>query len=209
MEINTKIIGGTILGVILFLFILIWLTLIDWLTSTQLLFSILTIVVLGGLIILMYFLLRRPGAITDLHDKLNSTTMVVWVKKYIRDSYHDEIEIDEKRYLYVPSRNKEGESHIGYISCIGLSSNEKYHILLDLKDPEGVHSVLKGKYTIDDIYREAQNLSATSYKPKRRTTRYAQDDPSRIETQIDEDLTPPDIEEELIENEKTKDKKTR
>lgn len=190
-----------ILGVLISIIIigfLIWMTVLSVITITALLVTLLILFVAIGIPIILRVIYIRLKGRTHEDDatvkKLDATTVIPWVTKLMREQFATEIEIISRRITHTGMSSD--RTPICYIKLFGVTSKEYYHVLVNLLEPDALNSVLKGIYSDEQVDLEMEKLSYTPAKIPRRIIK--RQSPEGYLTETEEDINPPNVEEEII-----------
>lgn len=142
----------------------------DYISIVALLSIIAVPFIIGLIIYVLYYINRKLELRNSIDNKneqkLNSSTVENWSRKYFREHYATEIEIINNRSRLVGS-NKE-LTPVSILKIYGLTTYKYYLFLVNLTDPEGKNTVLDDIHSESDIEREMIHLAySLPYKPKR------------------------------------------
>ena len=140
--------------------------------SDLLIWFVMMPIVLPGIVVIVIYLAKgvKMKKVDDVDIfkrslKLNSKSIIPWVKEYIKKDYVDDIECNHNEYLAIGKENK--ITPIIYIQGYGNTSYKIYHILVNLIEPETKNSVITGKIERETIIKMAEALS---YAPPKTNT---------------------------------------
>ena len=155
-----------IIGILILLLIFgIYITSLGWITVGQLIiwFILIPIAVPGFIIALIYIIKnwkskkKEDEDIFKRAEKVDSTSVEPWVKKFLKEKYCDDIEIEHNEYMSI---GKKGEvTPMIYLNGRGRTTNFFWHILVNLIEPDKRHTMVHGDYVREDIERMAEALS--------------------------------------------------
>ena len=202
MEPRTKLILAGVGGFAFYCFILIFLVTVNWITIWTAIIAIFGVILLLALPFSIWYIFKLKAQKTEENifnkkRQLDSAGAEQFAVDFFKNKYHDDISIEENLTIQI---GKFGErTPIYCLKLFGTTSHDVYFFLINGLDSQ-LYTHGKGLLSDDKKQYFAENLSlAKDVTPKRRKI-IESIDGSRI--QEEEDLNPPDVEEEIKEEKK-------
>ena len=159
-------------GYILLFFLGLYLATIGWITAWQFLLYLLIIpifvITIIGLPIYVFLQIKKNKEeqldIFKQSKKLDATTVLDWTRDYMKKKHHENVELTWKEDMTIGK--KDSLTPIIYLIGISTKTMKKYHILVNLLDPEGRNTIVYGDFSSEELTKMAEKLS---YDPPKRT----------------------------------------